>query len=115
MTLGLVNQGANLRFPACCTWGERNISPNPASKIPPLLILDAFFNLQKVTEFNPDELASPATLQIPSDRREEKLESIDEQSIFVRAYVAGRRALGIKDNWQDYDYSYLQKPKDSEE
>lgn len=70
---------------------------------------------KKVTEFNPDELASPATLQIPSDRREEKLESIDEQSIFVRAYFAGRRALGIKDKWQDYDYSYLEKPKDSEE
>ena len=34
--LGLVNQDANLRFLAHCRWGERNISPNPASKIPPL-------------------------------------------------------------------------------
>ena len=36
--LGLVNQGANLCFPAHCIWGERNISPNPASKIPPLAL-----------------------------------------------------------------------------
>ena len=35
-TLSLVNQVANLRFPAHCRWGELNISPNPASKIPPL-------------------------------------------------------------------------------
>ena len=28
--LCLVNQDANLRFPAHCRWGERNISPNPA-------------------------------------------------------------------------------------
>ena len=36
VTLDLANQGANLRFTAHCRWGERNISPNPASKIPPL-------------------------------------------------------------------------------
>ena len=36
--LGLVNQGAKLHFPAHCRWIERNISPNPASKIPPLVI-----------------------------------------------------------------------------
>ena len=34
-----MNQGANLRFPAHCRWGERNISPNLASKIPPLGII----------------------------------------------------------------------------
>ena len=36
--LGLVNWGANLLFPVHCRWGERNISPNPASKIQPLVI-----------------------------------------------------------------------------
>ena len=39
MTLGLVNRGANLRFPARCRWKERNISPNPVSKIPPLTMI----------------------------------------------------------------------------
>ena len=38
VTLGLLNEGANLHFPARWRWGESNFSPNTASKIPPLLI-----------------------------------------------------------------------------
>ena len=53
--------------------------------------------MQKITEFNPDAVASQAALQAPNDRKEEKLESIDERSVFVRAYFAGKKLLG-------YDY-----------
>ena len=50
---------------------------------------------------------------MPGERGEEKLESIDERSIFVRAYFAGRKLLGMDKEVLEYDYSWLSRPKDS--
>ena len=70
--------------------------------------------MQKITAFNPDELTSQSALQMPGgERREEKLESIEERSIFVRAYFAGRKLFGMDKEVLEYDYSWLSKSKDS--
>ena len=69
--------------------------------------------MQKITAFNPDELTSQSALHMPGERREEKLESIDERSIFVRAYFAGRKLFGMDKEVLEYDYSWLSKSKDS--
>ena len=72
--------------------------------------------MQKITEFNPDALASQAALQSPNDKKEEeKLESIDERSVFVRAYFAGKKLLGYDTEVLEYDYSWLAKQKDTKE
>ena len=62
---------------------------------------------------NPDELTSQEKLLMPSEQKDEKLESIDDRSIFVRAYFAGRKFLGMDKEVLEYDYSWLSKSRDS--
>ena len=71
--------------------------------------------MQQITAFNPNELSSQTALQAPSEKKEQKFESLEEQSIFVRGYLAGRKMLGMDKEVLTYDYSVLTKSKDSEE
>ena len=70
--------------------------------------------MQRITAFNPDELTSQETLQMPGKVKEDKLESIDDRNVFVKAYFAGRKLLGMDKEVLVYDYSVLSKSKDSE-
>ena len=70
--------------------------------------------MQRITAFNPDELTSQETLQMPTRVKEDKPESIDDRNIFVKAYFASRKLLGLDKEVLVYDYSVLSKSRDSE-
>ena len=68
---GLVNQGANLRFPAHFRWGEHNVSPYPASKIPHLHISNITLETKASTAFglsrqNSDEVSNVLFMTAPA-------------------------------------------------
>ena len=51
---------------------------------------------------------------MPTRVKDDKPESIDDRNVFVKAYFASRKLLGMDKEVLVYDYSVLSKSKDSE-